>query len=302
MKNSIIVLSTLFAIIGCNKNATFDPLEIKAEINVKNIKYLLENSVSGNEDCNNFFVSLSNSNENNFKYNLLFNLSKNGEINSVTLVDIKDNSKNYKSSTFNPKETFKIKSFSYDSINNNLSYEYEGLVFLPYHKDSILINGYVKNVKINSKECLNVKNELDGSIKFGDGAEANIYTAFSAAVFKSNEYNYSFYTNDGLRFGFNINSPISTLIPGVYNINTSGSLNLTVTFEEYLGVIDKNYYFLYTPKEWRNFKTEGSLEITEQRTSNNTKMTIGRLKLKIYKDNNIFAIIDNGSFFISNNS
>jgi hypothetical protein len=300
MKYFTIILPAFFILIGCNKNETFEPSEIKAEVNVKNNKYLLANSVSGNEDCDNIFVSLSSSNENKFEYSLLFNLSKNGEINTVTMVDINDDSKNYKSSTFNPKKNFNIKSFNYDSNKNSLSYEYEGLVYLPYHNDSVSIKGYVKNVEIKRKECLNIRNELDGNIKFSDGVQTNIYTAFTAAVFKSNEYNYGFYTNDGLRFGFNSNSPLSALAPGVYNINTGGSVE--VTFEEYLGVIDKNYFYLYTPKEWRNFKTEGSLEITEQKTANNIKMTIGRLNLKIYKDNKIFAIIDNGSFIISNNS
>ncbi len=131
MKTPTLFIILCLFIISCNKKSDLDSSPTKAELNIKSSNFILKDNVSANEDCDNISLTIGDVNGSKFDYNLALNFSKEGNINSATLIDIKDKSKNYKSLLFNPKKSFKLESFKYDSLGNTVSFHFEGTVFYP---------------------------------------------------------------------------------------------------------------------------------------------------------------------------
>ncbi len=299
MKTSTLFIILCLFIISCNKNSDLDSPPTKAELNIKSSNFILKDNVSANEDCDNISLTIGDVNGSKFDYNLALNFSKKGNINTVTLIDIKDKSKNYKSPLFNPKKSFKLHSFKYDSLSNTVSFHFEGTVFLPYTNDSLSVKGYVNNIDIKQRRCSDIQTKINGVLYPLEGTDRDIYTSFSTIVSSSEAYHYSFYTNDGLRFLLKTNAALSSFAAGKYPFDSEGLDKINISLEEYKGLSDKNYFFQYKPNEWKSFQTKGELEIKNQITSDGVKITTGNLKISIYNNQNIFANIDNGSFIIA---
>lgn len=90
MKASTLFIILCLFIISCNKNSDLDSPPTKAELNIKSSNFILKENVSANEDCDNISLTIGDVNGSKFDYNLALNFSKEGNINSATLIDIKD--------------------------------------------------------------------------------------------------------------------------------------------------------------------------------------------------------------------
>jgi hypothetical protein len=282
---------------GDDSNILESKLESKSEVEIGGNKYLLSRELPANENCGFLFINIKQNNVNNVPYILEIKLSKKGDIIKVRLAD---NNQNYESSTFNPKESFNITSFQFDTLTNSLSFAFDGTLFVPYATESIKMKGIIDKIKVKPTACTTILSSLNADIDLSTGEKRKYFSAISSSESDNASYRQYFYSNDGYRVTFENKSGLWELSKGTYDINSESLLPLKVTFDKYLGLSDKNNFYLFINKEWKSYRLTGKIEIAEHNLqANGTKQTIGRLMFTSYDDNNkAIYFLKNGNFSI----
>jgi hypothetical protein len=124
------------------------------EISVHNNTFTITNKeFSGNENCDIIFVSASMLSEVK-KFRIEFELTKEGYIKDILLVDYSDNNRHYQSADFKPSETFFIENYTYDAIKKSLYFEFSGVLYdISSQSNTLPINGKIQFKNLSSVDC-----------------------------------------------------------------------------------------------------------------------------------------------------
>ena len=209
-----------------------------------------------------------------------------------------DKTKNYESQVFNPTKSFAVNSFRFDSLAHSLSLQVEGTLFKPYSTESITLKGAFKHIQLSYTSCASILSTIEAELEAESGGKERLYASRATAESNSTFFRQYFYTNNGYRIVLESKPGIETMLPGLYTI-TSESTPVNVTFEKYLGLSDQNNFYIYDPKEWQSFRTDGKLEIGQVVSVNGSKGVAGKLTLTAYTGNQAVYQLKNGIFTVS---
>ncbi len=291
-----------FSLILLGSCSTKDSVQPKAEveITVNNQTYRPDLSHFGNENCDFFFISISNGGKKDFPYRFSIKLTKKGDILDASLLSYKGGY--YESALFNPKDFISIRDFAYDRETNSLSFAFESKLFLGTSANPINVQGRFNKLQLPSVAC-SVDNFhlLEAEVSSVTGKTTRFYSALSSGVIDDRMYRWLYFSNDGYRVVLENKTGLGNLALGTYNINSESASPVRVEFKQFVGQINKSNNMLLPEEEWQNYRVVGTLIVGRQVTDIHRKTyTYGRLSFTAYDENNqaVYAM-KNGEFSVS---
>lgn len=254
-----------------------------------------------NENCESVFVTSTYYEKKRDEYvSLNFQLSKSGTLNSVQLVKQANSpvvlNQSFQSTLFDPAIHFQIKNFVYEPDKQNLSFEFEGELF-DFKGLPVEINGFFNGKSLVNTNCTAVASELTNTGDF-EFLTSRAGSSITSSVNKSDEYEYSFYSQNGYAVIFKFNSSLKSLSKGVYALSSDANEMGSITVMQYKGGPATQ---AGSPNiDWKTFTADGSLEVIEQISLHGFPVTDGKLALKIYDQGNQVAQFTDGSIRLLN--
>jgi hypothetical protein len=279
--------------IGCSEEGT-NVIDQSFKINVNNQTLMLVNEeFAGNENCNTIFVSASVfKNEPDIKFRIEFQLTIEGLVKNVLLVDYSDHNRHYKTAIFNSSETFTVQNFQYDSIAHFLYFEFSGLLYDVGNENKTLpINGEIQFSFLQDINC-----SFEPWVMNADVNQTKISCVLIQGRSTAEKTEWYGFTDSGIKLTILLPEALSDIEVGTYPFTIEDKFNI-VTIEKYIGQTKASFTPPVYENEWESYQYEGQFVITEQVKSSKT-YTKGFFTFKAFKNGILIYKVENGKFLI----
>lgn len=310
-KLALILLSFIF-FISCSNDET-DPIisptpeEIKTsiDITIDNEKFKISNSakeyngiITSNESCNSVFANCVYENDGNLGFRIDFKFKKNGALKKITLIDYKNGNILYESADFNPKGLITISNFEYDQTKKYFHFDFKGELLeqasideLDLDKKRKHIEGTVKVVDLISFDCPILISDLNFETSDLTFLNSWYYGRYSSFLLE-NQYQISFYSDNGYRVVFKSPSNLVNEQKGTYTFDES-SIERRIDFEKYIGNFRVSPSLTMRDVDWKRYQTIGTYTILDHKIINGWKLTKVEFNLQVYDEGILKYNIEN---------
>lgn len=274
-------------------------IENETDININGIDYKSTNkNVDGNENCDMLFFSASYNDESKIKFNINFQLSKEGELLKVWYGEYDPKlltpqiMKIFLTPNFRPKSTFNISNFSRNYETGEVKFDFEGTLFLESNNNVTRnIDGKIKFTSLESINCTTTKTGLSY-----DSQNFKLLSFYNNSVkFEDEKQYHNFFLNNGYLITLSLSKDLwnneLTEIPF-----TETDLIDRADFRKAIGPIIANQNLNIDQQEWENYQTSGKIILLNKSTEKYGKVITGKLNL-IVKNNNQIIYELNGIDF-----
>jgi hypothetical protein len=301
--NLLILLLFLFS---CDKEEIKSvAIEKSLDITIdnENLK-LTNNSISSNESCNGLIASCSYQNSKDLGFRIEFRLNKNGALRNITLFDYRNSNSQYESADFNPTGLMTISEFSYDETKKYLHFDFKGKLLEQSYSDELdidkkrkYIEGSLTIKEVRNTECTSFIPQLNfetSNLRFLSNINFGIYDT----SFKTNPYQFYFYSDNGYRTIFKSKTDLWNLDKGTYNFDQNNIEN-RIDFEQYIGIFRATQLLWIRDIDWKKFQTSGSYTILDHQITNGQKVTKVEFNLQVFDNGVLLYTINNGFFEVT---
>ncbi|WP_224998757.1 hypothetical protein [Cesiribacter sp. SM1] len=283
-------LAILLLFAGCEKEEPAISQLLEVEFDGKTTTFINED-LSANENCGRIFINASAvTNKFNSSFHISLDITRDGHINSMLLVDYADKNQHYKTANYNAANVFSIRDYSYSPLDKSVTFEFDGTL---YEADNPLntkaLKGKVRLQHLYEHPCS----------YWPEVVKANINSAPFHAVKHTGRgttsiTNRTAYSDDGYRISIVTAREIKEMPVGSYHFAKEDATN-RVMLEKYLGSPNANTYEPLWEQEWESYDYEGVLHILEQ-TADPMPHTSGTFSFKAYQNNKLVYEVTGGKF------
>lgn len=250
--------------------------------------------ISGNTNCNSIgiFTILENDSK---LYRLNFHLLKNGELKKVEVWEISKeltgNIKLYLTPAFIPKSSFEITDFYYDTESNDISFGFNGTLYLENEKgtsDLKKLNGLIELESFQSKDCSMsyLQNIQYNQLEF----QFNTIGSGRSKYTDKPSQDHTFASNNGYRLKLVSQKDLWNMEIGSYSFSSKTDEN-KILLSEYVGDLFATQLPLYKEEEWRALETLGSFTIDQKEQSGLDKNISGIINMIVsFNGETLFTI------------
>lgn len=304
MKHKFYFLFVILLFMSCENN---NPIELEVvnllDVTVDGVTYKVFNEyVGGNENCNSLYISTYYYEKDKIQFRLKFDIKKNGELKSIWYeeYDLTSNVsllKIFLTPNFNPLSTFNIDNFEYNSLNNNIKFDFSGIVFLENQTHiSRELLGSVDIKSFKSISCSIANTEIE---YFSEDINLNSYHNYITEYSDQTQL-HRYFSNNGYMLDINIeqsfwNFPVGTSF-GFEETSTQNKISIY----QYVGSLVANQSPAYNPQEWKRYDTRGNFIIDEKTYENGYKKIVGKVNMEVIENNEIIYIISGLKFSTGN--
>lgn len=308
MKKIILLSLTAILIASCGgdplpaeKSVEKGPLEITIDNEKYNFYPTDVKAVIDNEKQ--MYVYITYAKLPNMTYDLVFMFDNDQFFITRMLRYIKDD-KPYATADFDPLKWFSVKNYKFDPVTRDLYFEYEGKLFQSLSEvntssKAITIKGKVdlKGIEHKQTNQQNVPRVTFNTESF------NFYSVRTQSM--RNEQNdllieHNFFTNNGYRLMFTVNSLVSHPIPlpRSYSFDTTSTENC-ISFFQFTGEArqtDGIGQYVLRAQDWKKHPCRGSFTVTEIFHMGSKRVTKGTFAIDILEGDKVVHKVENGVF------
>ncbi len=303
MKYLVILLIAIF-FFSCRSQEVV-PTEVAQFFIDGQAKSAINTPVGASESCGYFIVNSIDFKNTLPVHDLSIQLIKSGKIASMRM-QLK-NGRRYETQPFNPDKYITISNFKYDGQAETISFDLSGKLFIPTTDSSITVSGHFEQLSVKSFDCNALNSNLAATIEtinrsidletLSGGASVS---SMNGEVAKRTYYQY-FILNNGFRVVFESGTDFKSFEAGTYKIGVDSSLPVKVTFQEYKGLSNPHYFYVYSPTDWQEYRLDGTITITDQIQLNGRSYTQGIINFTaIDSDGKSVYNVRQGSFSLLN--
>lgn len=259
--------------------------------------------ISGNTNCDYIHIVTrvhTNQNPNIERYDISFNLLKNGEIKRIEVLEIPKNNginKLYLTLDFNPKSTVQITNFSYNDRTNDVSFDFSATLFLDNQPNSQNRKTIEGNIDLKSFKDIECQLDFIQSIYYQSANfQFNTIRSIQSNQANSTSQKHSFYSNNGYRIIFKTNDDLWNYEIGNYSFNQNSNVDY-VSLEKYIGEPIATQLEIINDNDWEKFECEGYFTIGNKDLVNSSKVISGKMNVNAWQDNQLVFEISNMEFF-----
>jgi hypothetical protein len=270
-------------------------IENQFDINIDGTEYQsINENVYGNENCNTLYVNANYFFEDT-RFSILFDVSKEGDLIKVWYKEYDKQINSFLLPNFDLLSTFTISDFYYDSITEEVKFNFEGtLYFEDNNTISRNISGKISIKELNTTDCRAVERSL-----YYDSDNFDLFVfAYKNTEFENQTQLHRFFLNNGFRIYLNLSDDLWFYPLGEINFDENSQTD-KVEFAKYTGTLVADQIQRINEEDWKNFETSGQLIIEEKYTEKGDKMIRGKINL-VVKDNGETLYTLNGIDFKTN--
>lgn len=279
MKHLLILLTTV-SLFNCQPQDV-SPKEI-AQFFLNGRK---ESSISPNvgvtESCERLIINNLDFENKLPVYSLSIELLKSGKLVHVLMQT--NGGIRYETQPFNPEKYIKISNFKYDEQARMVSFDLNGILFMPLANSSIAVSGHFENLNVKWFDCNLLNNKMTAFVENGSN-RLNVETLNGGPSILSWDdgtgkvlYFQFFTLSNSFRVVFESANNFKSLAVGTYKIGSGESIPVKVTFQEYKGLSNPANFYIYASSEWQDYRLDGTLTITNQIQQNGAPYTLGAI-------------------------
>lgn len=298
------ILTLLFVFfISCSKDE-IETITLTKSLDItidnENLK-ITNSSISSNENCNGLFASCKYENSKDMGFRIEFSLNKSGALRNITLFDYRNKNSQFESADFNPKGLMSISNFEYDETKKYLHFDFKGELLeqaysgeLDADKKRKHIEGTINIKDVRNTECTSFIPQLNfetANLTF----LSNIHFGSYDTSFKTNPYQFYFYSDNGYRAIFKSKSDFWNLEKGSYTFDQN-SIENRIDFDKYIGNFRATQLLFVRDIDWKKLQTSGIYTITEHQIINGVKVTKGTFNLQVFDSGILKYNITNAKF------
>ncbi len=295
LANIIVIATTLIAIMSCNSDQEVYNVPITKSSTVmmdgRSFQTINEN-IGGNENCNSIYVSTSFRVDNDIRFNLRFELLKNGQLkkmwyDEISLAPGSSNiAKIFLTPNFNPTSTFSIDNFVYDAANNSVSFDFAGTVFLENNVETVKeISGRIENNDLTKTDC----NAVNYSIASTNDAFQFHTINYLATKYSSGEQQHRYFSNNGFMMEIKVEDDLWNFENGTYTFEENATNKVAIS--QYIGPLMADQIQIISPENWQLYTTRGTFTIDEKVNMDGNKIISGKMNLEVLQNDEVLYTI-----------
>lgn len=303
MRFFVILLITIF-FFSCQSQEVV-PTEVSQFFIDGQAKSAINAPIGTSESCGYFIVNSTDFKNSLPVRELSIQLIKSGKIASMRM-HLKDG-RRYETQPFNPDKYITISNFKYDEKAETISFDLSGKLFIPTTDSSITVSGHFEQLSVKSFDCNALDSSLAATIETINKSFDVETLSGGASVSGVNDevgkraYFQYFILNSGFRVVFESGADFKNFEVGTYKIGVDSSSPVKVTFQEYRGLSNPRYFYIYSPTDWQEYRLDGTITITDQIQLNGRSYTQGIINFTaIDSDGKSVYNVRQGSFSLLN--
>lgn len=237
--------------------------------------------VGTTESCERLIVNSVDFSNTSPVYSLNIELLPSGKLINVVMQSYGD--VRYETQPFNPEKYIKVSDFKYDKQTMTVSFDLNGVLFMPLSNSSIALSGHFENLSVKLFSCNALNSKLTALVE-SNSSNFDVETLNGGAsvlsgngVIEKRMYFQYFTLSNGLRVVFESEANFTNLAPGTYKIGSGLSAPVNVIFQEYKGLSKPYNFYIYYAPDWQDYRIEGTLTITSQTRLNGRSYTQGTI-------------------------
>lgn len=251
--------------------------------------------ISGNTNCGSIYIFATlESDEKSYK--LGFELLKNGELKRLKCWEKPKSPglfKLYLTPDFEPKSSVEITDYRYDPANNDISFNFNGTLYLEDKVNTSDTKEISGSIEINAFKSIDCSITYLQNIAFNT-SDFQFNTIYSSrSKYKNYSFtNHKFISNNGYVLNLIPENDLWEMPIGTYNFDVVSSTN-KVYLKKYIGNLVATQLQTYKEEDWELLDTSGYFTIDNKEQSGSDKNISGTINMNVSLNNQPLFNISN---------